>query len=478
MTKKTTPIKFKSDNVISKEVIEARIKDYIADHLSGWTLEANGYGWFLYNEDFYNYHTIRLVHKTDHLIGNDKIKIETRGARFIQANEKNVDKLLEKIVEKVAEWKAHIEKKEEAARPIEEEAETAIEETIPEALKVKLVDNLAEALTAASTEERTKHNDAKLYNVADYESKMNDTIGRSKEILVIDGKIYYTFELPGEEKGMLLLNRLETLGAMMHNAPFYRVTLTSVEGVTDSLDLSAETRRISRSLETEDNLEAVPFSRELKARREYARRGWMMTTEINVINAYLDAIATDGGDDDDTPPDYSKHGRASSGSMPLGALTTPAIKLAGTFGKYAGIETLRDAKKELHKKDKEIADLKTDPTERYTDTLKDMTDVELLKEMDVWEDRVAYRPARITNEVLISILGEIGKRKLQRKTPSGLTDEQLEYARVTGAKIATLEDTLIGIRLRLDHYHPGEVAKIRADITDALAFSGREEGSR
>ena len=38
--------------------------------------------------------------------------------------------------------------------------------------------------------------------------------------------------------------------------------------------------------------------------------------------------------------------------------TQEPIKLAGTYGKYAGIETMREAKQALHAKDKEIADLK------------------------------------------------------------------------------------------------------------------------
>ena len=34
----------------------------------------------------------------------------------------------------------------------------------------------------------------------------------------------------------------------------------------------------------------------------------------------------------------------------------PVIKLAGTYGKYAGIETMREAKQALHAKDAEIAE--------------------------------------------------------------------------------------------------------------------------
>lgn len=200
-------------------------------------------------------------------------------------------------------------------------------------LKINRFASLELALEAASTEERTNHNDARLYNAPAYATKMQGSVGRAKQILVIDGKIYYTFELPGDEKGMTLLNRLETYGSMMHNAPFYRVTLNG--GLLEVL-----TREIT---EGEANLEAVPFSREMEARQEYARRGWMMTTEVDVVNAYLSAIATDGGDD--TPPAAEKK------------TTSEPIKLAGTFGKYAGIETMSDAKEALHAKDAQIEKL-------------------------------------------------------------------------------------------------------------------------
>ena len=53
----------------------------------------------------------------------------------------------------------------------------------------------------------------------------------------------------------------------------------------------------------------------------------------------------------------------------------------------------------------------------YSDVMEEMSNDDLLKEKEIWEKRVAYRPAKITNEVLIAILSEIGKRGLQTKPP-------------------------------------------------------------
>ena len=147
-------------------------------------------------------------------------------------------------------------------------------------LKLQRLPSLDLALAAASDKERKNHANAKLYNEKDYADKMKGTVGRAKEILVIDGKIYYTFELSGSEKGMTLLNRLETLGAMMHNTPFYRVTLNG-----DDLEIQEDLRAAAEG----KGIKAMPFSREMKARRKYAQWGWMMTTEDNVANAYIAA---------------------------------------------------------------------------------------------------------------------------------------------------------------------------------------------
>lgn len=49
--------------------------------------------------------------------------------------------------------------------------------------------------------------------------------------------------------------------------------------------------------------------------------------------------------------------------------TQETIKLAGTYGKYAGIETMREAKQALHAKDAEIAD-KQDKLNKLTDHVR------------------------------------------------------------------------------------------------------------
>ena len=49
--------------------------------------------------------------------------------------------------------------------------------------------------------------------------------------------------------------------------------------------------------------------------------------------------------------------------------TQEPIKLAGTYGKYAGIETMREAKQALHAKDAEIAD-KQDKLNKLTDHVR------------------------------------------------------------------------------------------------------------
>jgi len=49
--------------------------------------------------------------------------------------------------------------------------------------------------------------------------------------------------------------------------------------------------------------------------------------------------------------------------------TQEPIKLAGTFGKYAGIETMREAKQALHAKDAEIAEAH-DKIEELTNHVK------------------------------------------------------------------------------------------------------------
>lgn len=161
------------------------------------------------------------------------------------------------------------------------------------AVEVKKFATLENALAAASDKERENHENAKLYNSRDYAHKMKGTVGRAKEILVIDGMIFYTFDLPGSEKGMTLLNRVETLGSVMHDAPFYRVHLT--DAVVDEFNpyphvLSVDT--IGGDFSEASTKKAFPYSRSMDARRVYARRGWTMTTEFSVVKAYLDATAT------------------------------------------------------------------------------------------------------------------------------------------------------------------------------------------
>ena len=86
---------------------------------------------------------------------------------------------------------------------------------------------------------------------------------------VIDGKVYYRIEMDGKEKGLKLLHKLELTFSCMTSTPFIRVQF-----------IGERSNRLF--IDADDAGEAQGYKRSLKARREYARLGWTMTTDYEV----------------------------------------------------------------------------------------------------------------------------------------------------------------------------------------------------
>lgn len=138
--------------------------------------------------------------------------------------------------------------------------------------KIQKFTTIEEALASSSDEEKQSHRDAREYNEKDYLETIKGCSRNSASWLVIDGEIYYLYEIDGrkmlrghliKQSGLKLLNRLDVSCTVLHDGSFYRVIIKGEE----------------LTLERNEFGEVIRYRRDTQSREAYAQRGWTMTTE-------------------------------------------------------------------------------------------------------------------------------------------------------------------------------------------------------
>lgn len=109
------------------------------------------------------------------------------------------------------------------------------------------------------------------YNKRDAQYSFDKTSRGSDEWFIINGNIYYITKCD-----IRILNKLELLGACLHDGPFYRISPWTPEGQIE-LDQDNEGEEIA----------VMKFRRDMEARKKYAQWGWTMTTDDSLYWAQI-----------------------------------------------------------------------------------------------------------------------------------------------------------------------------------------------